>query len=60
MNQVVNQFRRIFSDYGKGDKDYAEQDQRLREALKNLDVAISSVTKASEILRGLIQSKSFH
>jgi len=57
MTQVVNQFRRIFSDDGRGDKDFALQEAQLREANKKLFDAIDLVTKASEILSGLIQSK---
>lgn len=56
--QVVNQFRRIFSDDGRGDKDFEQQETLLREANKNLQDAIDLVTKASDILTGLIHSKN--
>jgi len=57
MNQVVNQFRRIFADNGSGDKDFGDQERRLREAQENLLAATEALSKASEILTGLIASK---
>jgi hypothetical protein len=57
MNQVLSQFRRIFADNGRGDKDFGKQEAQLREAQRNLHDAISSMTRASEILKGLINSK---
>ena len=58
MNHVVNQFRRIFSDDGRGDKDFGDQEVQLREAQNRLQDAVRAVTSASEILSGLIHSKS--
>jgi hypothetical protein len=54
---VVNQVRRIFADDGRGDRDYSAQEERLREAQKNLLDATSELTKASEILTDLLKSK---
>lgn len=57
MKQIANQFRRIFSDNGAGDKDFTEKETQLREAQNNLLKATDLLTKTSEILHGLIQSK---
>jgi len=54
---VVNQVRRIFADNGSGDRDYSAQEERLREAQKNLLEATHELTKASEILTDLLKSK---
>lgn len=60
MNQVVSQFRRIFADNGSGDKDFTEQEKKLREAQAHLLSATNALRKASEILTGLIHSKRLH
>lgn len=57
MIQVANQFRRIFADDGRGDKDFSESEARLHEAQKNLWAATDMLTKASEILTGLLKTK---
>jgi hypothetical protein len=56
MNQIISQFRRIFSDNGEGDKDFCKQETQLREAQHKLLEATNSLTKAAEILRSLIAS----
>jgi hypothetical protein len=58
MIQVVNQFRRIFADNGAGDKDFAEQERKLREAQSKLLEATNALRKASEILTGIINSNA--
>lgn len=57
MNQIVNQFRRIFSDDGRGDKDFAADEERLRQALKYLREATDGLTKTAGILSDLIKSR---
>lgn len=57
MMQVANQFRRIWADKGRGDKDFSEPEGRLREAQKNLLSAASNLTKAAEVLTDLLKSK---
>lgn len=58
MKQVINQFRRVFADNGAGDKDFTDRETRLREAQKNLLEATTALTRASEILTGLIVAKT--
>lgn len=55
--QVANQFKRIFSDDGRGDKDFAEAEARLHEAQKHLWAATDMLTRVSDILTGLIKTK---
>jgi hypothetical protein len=57
MNQVANQFLRIFSDDGRGDKDFTEQETKLREVQKKLLSATELLRQASETLTGLITSR---
>jgi len=57
MMQVANQFRRIFSDNGSGDKDFTDQERRLRQAQTYLMEATDALRKASEILTSLIRSR---
>jgi hypothetical protein len=58
MIQVLkSQFRRIYADDGHGDKDFSEQEERLREAHEKLLGASQLLTRVSEILRGVILDK---
>lgn len=57
MNQIVNQFRRIFSDDGRGDRDFTEQEARLRQAQQYLREATDGLTKAASILTDLIRTR---
>lgn len=57
MMQVLNQFRRIYSDNGSGDKDFSEQETRLHEVQQKLEAAAKLLRQASETLTGLIQAK---
>jgi hypothetical protein len=47
---VLNRFRRIYADNGKGDVDFGEQEMRLREANARLTEATQALTKSSEHL----------
>lgn len=60
MMQVANQFRRIFSDNGSGDKDFTEPERRLREAKRYLLEATEALSKASGILTDLIRGRALH
>lgn len=57
MIQVINQFRRVFSDNGSGDKDFGKQEMQLREAQQKLIEAAAALRSASEILTDLINSR---
>ena len=58
MNSVVNNFRRIFADNGSGDKDFTDQETRLREAQQYLKDATEGLTKAAGILSDLIKARA--
>ena len=60
MNQVMNQFRRIFADDGRGDKDFSKQEARLREVHRQLLKATEALKSASESLVDLIHAKNYH
>ena len=57
MIQVVNQVRRIWSDDGRGDKDFSEAETHLREAEKKLFDAADLMKHAAELLSGLLESR---
>ncbi len=50
MDKIANQFRRIYSDYGKGDTDFSKQEEQLRVAKNNLQQATQELVRASERL----------
>jgi hypothetical protein len=60
MMQVFNQFHRIFSDDGSGDKDFSQQEDRLHEVQQKLLQATDLLRQASETLTGLIKTKGLH
>lgn len=54
---MFNQLRRIWSDTGSGDRDFSEQEQKLKDALQHLQEAAHNLSKASEALKDVITSK---
>ena len=54
---MFNQIRRIWADNGSGDKDFTPQEIRLKDALLHLQQAADSLSKASETLLTVINSK---
>ncbi|MBR0913138.1 hypothetical protein [Bradyrhizobium japonicum] len=57
MNQLINQWRRIFSDDGRGDKDFSDQEERLRKAQSELKAAAESLGRAADLLADFIKAK---
>ncbi len=57
MTQIVNQVRRIWSDDGRGDKDFSEAETHLREAEDKLFKAADLMKHAAELLSGLLESR---
>lgn len=55
MKQIINQFRRIWSDDGRGDKDFTKQELAYRVAKQNLDKAIREFEIASLNLYNTLQ-----
>lgn len=54
---LKSQYQRIFTDDGRGDRDFSEQEARLRVAQGRLLQASALLTKVSDILRTLIMDK---
>lgn len=50
MDRIINQFRRIYSDDGRGDKDFSGQEERLRQAEARLARGTQELAKAAENL----------
>lgn len=53
MNEIINQFRRIFNDDGRNDKDFSKEERRLHEAQQFLRAATLALEKASEALKDI-------
>ncbi len=51
---MLNQFRRLWGDDGRNDKDFSPQEQRLKDALTHLKEAADSLSKASTVLIDVI------
>jgi len=50
MDRILSQFRRIYSDDGRGDKDFSDQEERLRKAEAHLAQGTIELVKAAENL----------
>lgn len=50
MNNIINQFRRIYSDNGSGDRDFSKEEAKLKEAKDKLVMATNELSRASERL----------
>ncbi len=55
MSSILNQFRRIMSDDGRGDRDFTTQESRLRYSQENLRAATEQLVRASNELRDTIR-----
>lgn len=58
MRAILNNFRRMFLDDGRDDRDFSGQEKRLQEAQKYLREATDGLTKAAGILSDLIKLRS--
>lgn len=47
----------MWADDGRGDKDFTPQEQKLKDALTHLKEAANSLSKASEVLIDVIQTR---
>lgn len=50
MDRLLNQFKRIYSDDGRGDVDFTEQEERLRRAEARLVAGTRALARAAENL----------
>lgn len=53
MDSVLKQFKRIYSDNGKGDVDFSRQEEQLRLAINKLNQATQDLVRASEHLNNV-------
>lgn len=54
MKRIIRQFRRMFVDDGRNDRDFSEQDQKLRAARKILTAAAVDLKRAAGILSDVL------
>jgi hypothetical protein len=59
MNAILSQFRRIYSDNGRDDKDFTEQEIRLRAANLKLANATRELVRASVHLNDVLAANGF-
>ena len=57
MLSVLNQFKRIYTDDGRNDKNFNIEEDRLRASLQNLKFATEAVIIASQNLSDILVSK---
>ena len=50
MDRIISQFRRIYTDDGRGDKDFSDQEERLKKAEARLAQGTVELAKAAENL----------
>ncbi len=55
---MLNQIRRLWTDNGKNDKDFTEEELKLRNALLDLKAGADHVSRASTALLDLIHSRN--
>lgn len=58
LGKMINQFRRLWMDNGKDDKDFTDQETKLRHALEHLKTAADSLSRASQTLLDVINSRA--
>jgi hypothetical protein len=58
MNELLNQFKRIFTDDGRGDRDFTAQEERLRQAQKHLREAAAGLVRAADLLSDFLKSQN--
>ena len=50
MDKILNQFKRIYSDDGRGDMDFTEQEERLRLANERLKASTRELARVAQNL----------
>lgn len=54
---MLNQIKRLWTDDGRSDKDFSDQERRLKVALEHLRDAANSLSRASEQLLSVIRER---
>lgn len=63
MDRILSQFRRIYGDDGRGDKDFSIQEEKLRLSQDRLTKATQDLVRASENLNNAamgVEGKTKH
>lgn len=58
MNAIVNNIRRIFSDDGRNDRDFSDQEEKLQRARAGLIAEADGLKRAAEALADLIRMRA--
>lgn len=59
MMAILNQFRRIYSDDGRGDRDFSLQEERLRLAQQRLTESTKALVRSSQHLNDVLLANGF-
>jgi len=59
MNAIINQFRRLYDDYGANDRDFSEREAKLREARLKLHNATHDLVRSSMRLNDVVLANGF-
>jgi hypothetical protein len=59
MKALLSQFRRIYSDDGKNDQDFTDQEEKLRAANQRLANATTELIRASVHLNDVLLANGF-
>lgn len=57
LEKMFNQIRRLWIDDGRNDRDFTEQEAQLHNALDHLRKAADSLSRASQTLMDVLQSR---
>lgn len=58
MMSILNNFRRIFADDGRNDRDFSDQEKRLQSARAGLIAEADGLKRAAEMLADLIRLRT--
>ncbi|MBR1193254.1 hypothetical protein [Bradyrhizobium sp. AUGA SZCCT0160] len=58
MNSILNNIRRIFTDDGRNDRDFTDQESRLQTARDALMVEADELKRAAELLADIIKARA--
>ncbi|MBR1198809.1 hypothetical protein JQ574_22695 [Bradyrhizobium sp. AUGA SZCCT0158] len=58
MNSILNNIRRIFTDDGRNDRDFTDQESRLQTARAALLVEADELKRAAESLADIIKARA--
>ena len=57
MRSIIRQFKRMYHDDGRNDKNFDLQEQRLKYSLDNLKIATEALIKAAQNLHDVLTAR---